>query len=900
VSEGRGPIRWLHWLSISRPSANQSVDWEIEHHLEEASDRLVEAGWSPEDARREAERRFGVRRYGPALRRIERERIMVARGSRWLDFVIESFVGAARGARRDRGFTIGVVVTLALGIGANATMYGIVDRLLLRAPDHVEDPGAVRRVFVERPFVGQLTTTSTITVPDATDLQAHSGFEAVAIYSRGVRTMGLGEGALRVWTSLTSHDFFPLLGVEPRLGRFYAEADDRVGAEPTAVISQELWERTFASDPSVLGDALELSGRSYTIVGIAPAGLTGVDLAPVDVWIPLRVAGDEECASDRGCYWVQAAVRLATGVSQESAEAEATALHVNGRRDDIQDGSYPRESRVLLGPLIAARGPNAASEGMVAAWLTGVSLVVLLIACANVANLLLAQGAKRRREVAVRLALGVSRAELVGQMVLQNVLLAGLGGALALVISRWGGAFIRETLLPGVLFPDATNGRVVAVTVAATLFAGFIAALGPSLQATRGRLTATLTESRPGVSSRRSRARTLLTIAQAAMSVVLLVGAGLFVRSLGELRGLDLGLDVDRLQLVRLELMGSALPGEIPGQQTDRAEQARIYRLAVERLRTVPEVEAAAVTSSPFQWGFGTNLRVPGLDSIPSLPGGGPYYYSVTPGYFDVVGVRIIRGRPLETSDGDGAARVAVISETMARSLWPEGDGLGECLMVGRGAEECTTVVGIAEDAARGGFQDEPFMAYYMPFAQRNDAPQGIYVRTKGKSADAVGVVSAALRGFEPGVRYPEVRSLREILEPDARSWTLGATMFTVFGLLALVVAAIGLYSVLAFDVAQRTRELGIRTALGARKDRLLTDVVLDGTRLAGLGVALGLSVAWLAAPYAQGLLFQVSPREPAVLGIVALVLLAVSALASLAPGLRATRVDPVIALKSD
>jgi ABC-type antimicrobial peptide transport system permease subunit len=243
---------------------------------------------------------------------------------------------------------------------------------------------------------------------------------------------------------------------------------------------------------------------------------------------------------------------------------------------------------------------------------------------------------------------------------------------------------------------------------------------------------------------------------------------------------------------------------------------------------------------------------------------------------------------------------VAVVSETMARSLWPERDGLGECLMVGRGAEECTTVVGVAEDAARGGFQDDPFMAYYMPFAQRNDAPQGLYVRTRGESVDAVGAVSAALRGFEPGVRYAEVRSLREILEPGARSWTLGAAMFSVFGLLALVVAAIGLYSVLAFDVAQRTRELGIRSALGARKDRLLGTVVLDGTRLAAAGVVLGLAAAWLAAPYAAELLFQVSPREPAVLGGAALVLLVVAALASLAPGLRATRVDPVIALKSD
>jgi predicted permease len=897
----RGPVRWLHRLSIRPPSAEESVRWEIEHHLEELSDRLVQQGWTPDEARREAARRFGISRYGPALRRMERGRVTMEKSGRSVDFLRESVARMLRSVRRDPAFTAAVVITLGLGIGANATMYGVVDRLLLSPPEHVVDPHGLRRVFVERPFLSEIVTSSTITVPDAEDLLAADGFAGVAMYSyRSALTLGAGSDALSLQAVLATHDLFPLLGVAPALGRFYQEAEDRAGATGTAVISSELWRRQFGSDPAILGRTLDLSGRDYTIVGVAPPAFTGVDLEPVDVWLPLRAAGDEGCLNSRGCYWIRAIARLVDGASAEVAEAEATTRHLNGRRANIERGSYSREARVLLRPLIAARGPDAASEARVAGWLSGVSLIVLLIACANVANLLLARGARRRREIAVRLALGVSRPQLVAQMVLETVLLAGLGGALALLLARWGGDFVRSTLLPGVLFPgDAVNGRVIVFTAVATALAGLLAALGPALQATRGDLTRGLAEARPGVSARRSRARTLLMISQAAMSVVLLVGAGLFVLSLSQLRRLDLGLDVDRLVLARLELVDESL---------GLAETNQLYQEAAERVASLPSVEGAAVTNVPFMYGYAAGLRVPGVDSIPRLPGGGPYYYAVSPDYFSTLGLRITRGRAFGPSDGGAAPAVAVVSETMARTLWPTGEALGSCLLIGDAeVRECTNVVGVVEDAARSGFQDDPYMAYYFPLAQyaaRTDADRaasGLYVRTRGRSDPAVGEIATLLRrSLGQRVRYTEVRSLRDILAPQARSWTLGAAMFTVFGLLALAVASIGLYSVLAFDVAQRTRELGIRTALGAAQSRLLRTVLLDGARLVGVGVALGLAVAWLAAPLAQEMLFRVSAREPIVLGGVALGLLIVALAASLGPGLRATRVDPMISLRSD
>jgi hypothetical protein len=281
------------------------------------------------------------------------------------------------------------------------------------------------------------------------------------------------------------------------------------------------------------------------------------------------------------------------------------------------------------------------------------------------------------------------------------------------------------------------------------------------------------------------------------------------------------------------------------------------------------------------------------------MPGGGPYQSNVTADYFETVGLSVLRGRGILASDVEGAERVMVVSQLMARTIWRSGDAVGRCIYVGRSATECTRVVGVVEDAARNGLRDAPFMAYYLPGAQAGRPYNSVYVRAEASPDDLVPRVAAVLRSLAPEVRYVRVQTLREQLDPQARSWTLGATMFTIFGLLALVVAAVGLYSVLAFDVARRTREIGIRAALGARRGRLLRRVVSQGALMGGVGVGFGLAGAWIAAPHIQDLLFETSPRDPGVFAGVAVVLLAVSVLASLAPGLRATRVDPVTVLKS-
>ena len=911
MPDRKGPVRRLFRLGLGTPDVRERVEWEIEHHMAEVRDRLVEEGWSPADAAVEAERRFGRRvRYRRRMERIERRRRRMEWWSSMRVAGWEVLVSSLRSLARQPGLALVVALTLGLGIGANAAMFTILDRLLFSPPAHVEDHEAVHRLVNERSVLGELRRGGIGTYPDVRDQREHGGFEAVAAYDALRVTRGRGRDAEEVRAVLAEHDLFPLLGVTPSRGRLFGAEDDRSGAEPVAVLSHEYWSRSMGGDPDALGATVELDGIRFTVVGIAPPGFTGADLAPVDVWLPLQLGGalvwgNDSWRESRGFHWLQGVVRLREGVGLEAAEEEATALHRAGRQEMIDAGRYDPEVRIALDPLILAEGPGAGAESRVARWLGGVSLLLLAVVCANVANLLLARGTRRRREFAVRLAMGVSGRRLVGGTLLETALLGLLGSAFGLLLASWGGSVVRSVFLPDVHFPAALGWRVVMFTVGLALVAGAVAGVAPALQATRLDLAGDLATGGRG-SSGRSRLRGLLTGAQAALSVLLLVGAGLFVQSVDRVHDVDLGLDRDRLLTATLEFdVGSPLqPTEVTS--LDTGERNRIYFEAAERLAALPGVDGVAGTSSPFQWAFAGAIEIPGRDSLPQLPGGGPYYHDVTADYFQVAGVEVLRGRGFRASDDRGSPSVAVVSETMARTLWPEEGALGACLRLPDSPEAstvsdtCTTVVGVVEDASRGRLEEEPHMAYYLPIAQREGRRiNGLYVRAEEPEAVAA-QVAATLRTLGPRVLFAQVATLGERLEPQTRSWTLGATLFTAFGVLALLIAGVGLYGVLAFHVAQRTRELGIRSALGAMKAELLGAVVRDGVRLTFIGVVVGLGLALLLGSYAEPLLFRVSSRDPRVLGRVAAILLAVGVLASVLPGIRATRVDPMEALRAD
>lgn len=893
-------VRRVFRLGLVRGEAEREVDRELAHHFEATMAELKASGLTEIEARAEARRRFGdAALYRRELRRLSRSRDRRARLGDALMATGGTVRDAGRSLVRAPALSLMVVLIMALGVGANATAFGILDRLFLRPPQHVEDPDAVRRFFVRvhRSTTGELATQTSHPYPDYVDWGELDVFASVAAYSPRNLTVGHGETAARVPVTLATASFFPTLRVRPALGRFFGESDDAFGAVPVAVLGHGYWQTRYAGSADVLGESIDVGDASYTIIGVAPPGFTGVELERVDIWLPFHRAGmveegGTEWVDTRNWYWLQAVGRLAAGVGPDAAEAAATAAHRRGR---AEQSNYDPEARVELASLLLARTGAATREARVVPWLMGVAVLVLLLTAANTTNLLLARGMRRRRDTAVRLALGVSRRRLMGTVVAESVILAVLGGVAAVAVAVWGGNLFRSLLLPDIGWETRSDAlRVALFSGGLALGTGLLAGLLPALKSSRHGSTDALKGAGRGVTRGRSRVRSALLVFQAAVSVVLLVGTGLFVASLRAARSVDLGFDPSRVLLIRLEPERG-----YPGAEA----MVSLYREARLALAGLPGVEATAIsTIVPFQnsRSVGTDLRVPGLDSLPRTRAGGSYIHAVTGNYFETVSMDIVRGRGLNDSDdSESAPHVAVVNETMARLVWPGGDALGGCLIL-RDAP-CATVVGIVEDHHRFTLVEDESMHYYVPLSRAPYPwpPRGLLVRAPSPESLAP-TIRSRVRESLPAVRLVAATPYREVIDPQYRSWELGATLFAAFGLLALLVASLGLYSILAFDVAERRPELGVRTALGATTVRMIGFVLGGGLRLTAAGVGIGLSAAMLAGKHAEPLLFGVSSRQPGILVGVGLLMMAVATAASAFPAWRAARVDPNEALRAE
>ncbi len=816
-----------------------------------------------------------------------------------MDTLLQDLKYALRGIARAPGFALAVVLTLGLGIGANTTMFGVLDVLMLRAPTHVDRPGDVARVYYGRTFGSDQFVTSTTAVPDFEALQSDgTGFATVAAFMSTELSVGRGVGARPVDARVVSAELFPLLGVEALAGRFFDRGDDQLDAPGTAVLSHGFWRSQFGGDRSVLGGTLAIGRVTYTIVGVAPRGFTGVGLEEPDVWLPLRVAGpditERRAFTTRNWMWIQAVARVRAGVSRVDAAALATAAH---RRATLGTDRPDTTTVVLLGPVQASRGPERSDNARVSLWVGGVAGIVLLVACANVANLLLARGVRRRRELAVRAGLGAGRRRLARLLLVESLALAVAGGVAALFIALWGGSLVRRFLLPGLPVDVALlDTRVLAFTGAVALLTGLLAGLAPALQSSRADVAIALRAGAGDVGLIRGRLRATLVAAQMGLALVLLVGAGLFVRSLRQVQRLDYGMDLERVLIATADFRAVG----VPGPESDEA-----YLRLLARARRAPGVVSASATMAPYGSSVATTLRVSGHDTLPDLPGHGPYFDGVTPDYFATTGMRIVRGRGIDASDGPGAAPVAVVNEAFVRHLWPGADPIGHCLYIGDASPPCTSVVGVVADARTGGLR-APWagvrVTYYVPFAQRlvTARLQGLVVRTRGPAREAAGTVQRVLQGSEPDLPYVAVQPLLDRVAPEWRSWRLGATMFTAFGLLALVIAALGLYGVTSYAVGQRTREIGVRIALGAQSHDVLRLVVGQGLRAAVLGLLVGGLGAVALGRGVASLLYGVKSTDPVVFGVTALMLLAVAGVAALVPARRAARVDPMEALRAE
>jgi predicted permease len=788
------------------------------------------------------------------------------------------------------------VLTLALGIGANAAVFDVLDRLLLRPPAHVMDADRVVRLYLTTTSSFFGTYTSPVTGYEVfRDLRDAGPFENLAAFHEGEVSVGRGVEAEKARAALVSHSYFSLLGVSPAAGRFFAAEEDRVTAEPVAVLSHGYWRRTFAADPGVLGRQLWVGKDAYTVVGIAPRGFTGVNVDNVDLWLPIEraselVFGHDVVSGDaaRGSVWLQMIARLPAAQVRDVAEGRATAVY-NATLAE-RPGPVSSTGTVGLGPIQQARGPNPDQTVEVSRWLAAVAAIVLLIACANAANLMLTAAVGRRPEIAVRLALGGGRTRLLRLLFLEHLCLALVAGAVALLVAMWTGPLLRTFLLPRLPESDGIlDLRVFIVTVAATLAASVLAGLVPAWQGSRVDLVSTLkTESRGG--ARRSYVRSGLLLTQVALTLTLLAGAGLFVRSLQKVRALDIGVDAERVLVGTMDLREG-------GHTTN--ELNALYLRMLDRIARLPGVErVSASVFHPFGMHSAMTLKVPGRDSLPQLPMGGPYYSVVLPGYFETIGTEIVRGRGFTAADGRGSPWVVILSETWARLIWPAANPLGQCVTLGD-QPQCYQVVGIAEDVVRFQAVEEPHMHFYIPMGQWTDRGiTGLFVRPRGDPEALIPAVRREMQSVESDLPFANVLLLQDRVDPSIRPWRLGATLFTAFGLLALAVATIGLYGVLSYLVSQRTHEIGVRMALGADVGSVLRLIVGDGVRMTLAGLVLGLAGAFAAGRALKALLYGVSPADPTTIVIVTVALLAAAALASYLPARRAAKVDPMVALR--
>jgi putative ABC transport system permease protein len=892
--------RVFRLASLRRVPAD--VEAELSFHFEMTMRELMAQGHSEDDARREAERRFGD--VNATRSRIDRQHERQRQRAEWWDGVWQDVRFATRSLRRSPGVTLAIVLTLALGIGANAAMFGIIDRLLLRGPEHVAAPDRLRRVYftTDRPGEGRQTSSYAGYVSYTALRDGAHAFDGIAGYTgANGAILGRGTNARSASVSYVTWDFFPLTGVRPAFGRFFGAEDDRPPrGRNVAVLSEGTWRNVFGGDSTIVGKSIALNGETFTVIGVAPAGFTGVELERIDVWLPMSVhpPPTPDWPTTWFAEWMKVVVRVAPGVSAERAGEQATIA-----RHHAYTGNSAADSAavVSLRPITFTEQGHEASAVKVSRWLAGVALIVLLVACANVANLLLARAVSRRREIGVRAALGAGQGRLARLLLVEALLLSIAGGVAALGVAVVGGGLVRAMLLPDVAWNSApVDARVLAFTSVVIVAVGLLIGLAPALQSNARALDDAL-KSGARAGAPRSRLRGALTVMQAALCVLLLVGAGLFVRSLSRVRALDLGLQPDRILDV-----GVWFPSR-QGLDSIRREEAvvrerRFYDDAVERVRKVAGVEHASVAvGTPFRTSFAVGLSVPGWDTLPRLAGGGPYITAVSNDHFATLGTRLVLGRVFTKADQDGREQVAIVNETMARTLWPGATPLGKCLQIND--KTCTRVIGVVQDVQRESVREPRAMQYYVPLGREVKLGFGgrtLFVRTTGDPARVIETIRRALLPLVPEALDVKASVMQNDLDPEIRPWRMGTTMFGVFGLLALAMAAIGLFSVIAYSVSQRRHELGVRVALGAHAADIRRMILSQGMMLTSGGIAIGLVLALWASRFVSDLLFETSPRDPVVFAVVIVTLLLTALVASILPAARASRVDPMEALRSE
>ncbi len=821
----------------------------------------------------------------------------------WMGDIWQDVRYGARSLARAPGFLLVAVVTLALGIGANTTVFSLVNGLLLREPGGIAAPSELVRIGrKEAPAFDNWS------YPVFLDFRERAEwFSGVAGFaSAGSLIVGTGQDAEAVPGQLVSHDYFDVLGVRLHLGRdFDAEETAAAGAGPVAVISHSLWQRRFGGSPDALGATLLVNGRGFQVVGVAPAGFGGSDIlrAPADLWLPASMIetaygpGASSMLGRRQSSWFWVFARLAPGVSHETATAATTALYARF------DEEYPD----LAGQGIqVARGigmtPDDRAEAVtLSRILLGVVVLVLIIACANLAGLALARGAGRRGEMGVRTALGASRTRLVRQLFTESMMVALAGGAAAVGLT-WLAAGKLHVVFPYQLSVSLEPDRTVLLfALLAALFAAILFGLLPALRTSRSDVRGVLAGSSRSVAGRGGRLRTALVALQLALSFVLLAGTGILLRSLHAARNVDPGFDADHVAVLDLDA------GMRSGYDEDAARA--FYQRLRDEAAAMPGVQAVGLVAELPIADFQSNHtpyrpgEVPGQRPEGTPPPPPVLSNTADAGYFDAVGPTLLAGRTFTTADyGEDAEQVAVIDRTLAERFFDGLDPVGRTLpfQADPDWERPTRVVGVVSALRNRSLSGDPLAQYWIPFERNYRGDMTLVARTPGDPAALAPRLAALVERLDPGMPVLRTATLRDLVGGTLGETRLVSTLIAIFGLIALALAAIGLYGVMAHSVAQRRRELGIRVAIGATARDIGRMVLGQGLRVAALGLAAGLLLALAGLRLLQGMLFDTAPADPLALTAAGLVLLLVTLAAALLPARSAIRVEPRTALEEE
>ncbi len=803
-----------------------------------------------------------------------------------MDTLLQDIRYAVRMLIKKPGFTVVVVAALALGIGANTAIFSIVNSILLR-PLPYRDPARLAMIWMDNKRMN--VDQDIHSYPNYVDYRDQNQvFESMAAYSGiSLNLVGVGEPE-RILGAATTASLFEVLGVDPQLGRVFTVEEEQIGQDKVAILSYGLWQRRFGGDPNILGQQILVSDVSRTVIGVMPPSFK-YPHKDAEIWVPLAVSDNARQA--RGSFAYYAIGRLKPGVSIEQARVEMSSIASN------LANQYPglEGYGVNLVPLHEQVTGKVRPALLV---LLGTVAFVLLIACANVANLLLARAAGREREIAIRTALGANRARLIRQLLTESTLMGLAGGAAGLLIAKWGLSALIALSPEDIPRLDqiGIDGRVLGFTVLVSLLTGLVFGLVPALQASKPDLNESLKES--GRSStagvERRRARSALVVVEVALSLVLLIGAGLMVKSFSRLQKVDLGFNPDRLVSMNIQLSRTKYQGPAG---------AQFFRQLIDRVEAMPGVESAGAISAIFIDALpnSTNFTVEGKPPVPASEQIETPVDVVTPSYFRTMGIALLRGRELTEQDGLESQQVAVINDTFARRFWPGEDPIGRRFKFGDTDSDAPwmTIVGVVGDMRRTGLDVDVRCETFLPYSQRRFVGfLSLVVRAKSDPRVIATAVRDQVWGIDPSQPVSHIRTMDQLLEGMMAQRRLNMVLFALFGGVALVLAAVGVYGVISYSVTQRTHEIGIRMALGAGSADVLRLIIANGMTLVLIGVAIGLIAAFALTRLMTTLLFGVSATDPATFAAISGILSGVALAACFVPALRAIKVDPMVALR--